>query len=116
MTRARTNASKQKKMTQAEARRFLSRRSGANDLDEMLASHGELQHLRVKQRGGSLTLVSGPEDDEIVHAKLTSLGRDVWGLSFPTRGGRWERTPFLAPLDELAQLLIDGFGWHLVPR
>ena len=116
MTRARTSGSKQKKMTQAEARRFISRLSGARELEEMLASNDELQHLRVKQRGESLTLVSGPDTDEVAHAKLTVLGTDVWALSFPTRSGRWERTPFAGSLDEMSHVLTDMLGCHLAPR
>jgi len=116
MTRARTNGSKQKKMTQVEARRFISRLSGARELEELLASNDGLQHLRVKQRGESLTLVSGSDTDEIAHAKFSAMGADVWGLSFPTRSGRWERTPFAGSLDELSHVLIDMLGWHLAPR
>jgi hypothetical protein len=116
MTRAQTTASKSKKMTQGEVRKFISRVSGAHELQEILAGYGELQHLRVKRRGDTLTLVSGAESDEVAHAKFSALGTDVWGLSFPTRSGRWERTPFAGSLDELAQVLIDGLGWHLAPR
>src|SRR5689334_12745182 len=75
-------AKKPKKMTQAELRRFVSRRTGPRELEELLAENDDLKHLRVMQRGESLTLVSGSDADEVVHAKFTALGAGAWGLSF----------------------------------
>lgn len=116
MKRAQTSGSKPKKMTQSQVRSFISRLSGARELEQLIASDEALRHLRVKQRGESLTLVSGPPAHEISHARLSSLGSNVWALSFPTRSGRWERTPFAGSLDEIFSLLVDMLGWHLTPR
>jgi hypothetical protein len=85
-------------------------------LERKLASRPDLGHLRVKQRGKSLTIFSdspyGPDD----HARLTSLGGTRWGLSLPRHTGRWERTPFVGTMDEVLRTLTDMLGWHLAPR
>jgi len=64
----------------------------------------------------SLVLYSGKKKDEVSHAKLTSLGRDVWGLSPPLHTGRWERTPFVGTMDSVLGTLIETLGFHLDPR
>lgn len=85
-------------------------------LERLLAAHDGLGHLAVKRRGRSLTLCSEDAYGPNRHAKLDWLGANLWGLSFPTRSGRWQRTPFTGSLDELLQVLTQMLGWHLAPR
>ena len=82
-------------------------------LQRILKRHPGLSHLRVVRRGDSLSLVSGQGDEEQKHARLTSLGRNVWGLSLPRHTGRWERTPFVGPLDEIVDTLVRDLGFYL---
>ena len=85
-------------------------------LERLLAAHEGLGHLTVKPRGRSLTLCSEDVHGPTRHAKLDWLGANLWGLAFPTRSGRWQRTPFTGSLDELLQILTQMLGWHLAPR
>lgn len=85
----------------------------AEDLEELLARHEQLGHLRVKRRGDSLTIYSGEPSDSHLHARLTHLGRGQWGLSLPRHTGRWERTPFMGTMEELVTTLISDLGFHL---
>ena len=85
----------------------------AEELEELLARHQQLSHLRVKKRGDSLTISSGDASDSHPHARLTHLGRGHWGLSLPRHTGRWERTPFMGTMDEVVATLISDLGFHL---
>lgn len=90
--------------------------SADEDLRQLLAGYSGLEHLHVKRRGKSLTLYSVDSEGTIDHARLTWLGGPVWGLSLPRHNGRWEKTPFMGPLDELVQTLTQMLGFHLAPR
>ncbi len=39
----------------------------------------------------------------------------LWLLQMPTRGGRWEPTPFRDTLDNLVELLVTQFSWMVAP-
>jgi hypothetical protein len=83
------------------------------ELESILRRYPDLNHLRVRKRGQSLTLYSedahGPQD----HARFTSLAARTWGLSLPHHTGRWEKTPFTGSLDELVEVLVTDFGFYL---
>lgn len=81
----------------------------AEELEEKLAKHDGLKHLCVKKRGDSLIIYSGASKDAQNHARLTYLGEDDWGLSFPKHTGRWERTPFTGTMDNILNTLICNF-------
>jgi len=83
------------------------------DLEELLARHEHLSHLRVKKRGDSLTLFSGEQHDLHLHARLTHIGGNHWGLSLPRHNGRWERTPFTGTMRQLIDTLTSDFGFYL---
>ena len=83
------------------------------ELEEQLAKHDGLTHLRVKKRGDSLIIYSGASKDAQNHARLTCLGRDDWELSFPKHTGRWERTPFTGKMEEILDTLVFNFRYHL---
>lgn len=85
----------------------------AEELEELLARHDQLGHLRVKKRGDSLTIYSGEVSDSHLHARLTHLGRGHWGLSLPRHTGRWERTPFMGTMEEVVATLISDLGFYL---
>ena len=85
----------------------------AEELEEMLAKHDGLGHLRVKKRGDSLTIHSGDVGDPYAHARITKIGRRQWGLSLPRHTGRWERTPFVGTMAEVIDTLITDFSFYL---
>jgi hypothetical protein len=81
-----------------------------------LALKGQgLSHLRVRRRGDSLTIESGPDTGPYPHAKLCRRATHIWQLYMPTRS-RWEATPFCGSRDELVATLFADFGWALGPR
>jgi hypothetical protein len=82
-------------------------------LEELLEQYEGLDHLSVKRRGNSLTVYSSGKEGQQNHAKFTSLGGSVWGLSFPHHTGRWEKTPFMGSLEELVGTLVENFGYYL---
>jgi len=85
----------------------------AEELEELLARHEQLGHLRVKKRGDSLTIYSGEALDPHLRARLTHLGRGDWGLSLPRHTGRWERTPFMGTMEKVVATLISDLGFYL---
>jgi hypothetical protein len=86
-----------------------------DDLAALLRRYDGLDHLRVKKYGDSLILLSGKGRNEQKHAKLTSLGRQQWGLSLPRHTGRWERTPYVGTMDAVLDALINDLGFYLTP-
>ncbi len=88
----------------------------ARQLERRLNSRPDLKHLRVRQRGKTLTIYSDTPYGLDDHARLTSLGGPRWGLSLPRHTGRWERTPFVGTMDDVLATLTDMLGWHLAPR
>ena len=84
-------------------------------LKSLLAQRKGLGHLRIRKRGDSLILYSGPRDDEVRHGRLTALGTKAWGLSLPHHTGRWARTPFVGPMNSVVDILIDTLGFYLEP-
>jgi len=78
-------------------------------LESLLAKHPEVSHIRVKKHGDSLLLCSGEGDDLYKHARLTKLGRDLWGISMPANG-RWQKTPFIGPMRETIDILVGDLG------
>ena len=82
-------------------------------LEESLARYQDLEHLKVKRRGESLTIFSGASPNQQRHARLTHLGGGQWGLSFPHHTGRWEKTPFTGTMDDVVETLVTNFGFYL---
>lgn len=94
--------------------RFNAESYQAEQLAKLLHDRGAT-HLRVRKRGGLLTIVSGDQDDPWPHARLRRDTVHLWRLEMAVRGGRWERTPFRATMDELVDLLVDQFSWTIAP-
>ena len=75
-----------------------------------------LEHLRVRARGGVLTVESGPPDVPVPHVRFRRDTVHLWSMEMPVRGGRWQKTPFRGPLDELVNLVATDFSWTLAPE
>lgn len=86
------------------------------DLEEMLEEHPGLAHIRVRKRADTLTLVSGPKDDPVVHARFRRETKAIWSLDMPTHMGVWQPTPFEGSLEELFDTVIHTFPWTVAPR
>lgn len=74
-----------------------------------------LDHLRVRKRGDTLTLVSGPDDDPIPHARMRKVTPQWWSLEMPTHTGRWDKTGLRAARHDILQALVAQFSWTLAP-
>ncbi len=89
----------------------------ATDFDlsiaEAFLQRRKLKHLRAKRRADSLTLASGTRNDPWPRARFRLVTRQLWTLDVAHHTGRWEPTPFRAPLRELLDLLADNFPWVL---
>jgi hypothetical protein len=79
----------------------------------VVAKQPGLEHIKVKKHGDSLILFSVEGGQRWNHARLTSLGRDVWGLSLGMSSGRWERTPFVGTMKEVTATLFENFTGYL---
>jgi len=73
----------------------------------------KLKHLRAKRRADTLTLVAGSTDNAWPRARFRLLTKQRWTLNVADATGRWEPTPFQAPLRELLDLVADTFPWVL---
>jgi len=85
----------------------------ASSVRQQLHSYPGLQHLRVRARGETLFLESGPDDDPFVHARLRRLSATLWTLEMPSRNGRWETTGVRATVDNVIVVLTEQFSWTL---
>lgn len=90
------------------------RQKDLEELERLLTREG-LDHLRANRRGESITICSGDGADQQKHARITKLGHKTWALSFPHHTGRWERTPFVGPMEELVATLVRDFSFYLEP-
>ena len=86
----------------------------ADQLTKLLHERGAT-HLRVRKRGALLTIESGDQEDPWPHARLRRDTVHLWCLEMAVRGGRWERTPFRAQMEELVEMLVEAFPWTIAP-
>lgn len=86
----------------------------ASKLQRLLHERGAT-HLRVRKRGALLTIESGDNDSPWKHARLRRDTVHLWCLEMAIRGGRWERTPFRALMEDLVELLVEQFPWTIAP-
>jgi len=87
----------------------------ARELETIIEQTDGMEHLHVKTWGKHLILFSGKKPDLHNHARFTMLTRNRWALSLPDWNGRWEKTPFTGPLNDLFVTLAQTLGWHLAP-
>ena len=80
-------------------------------LVELLKQYDGVDYLSVKRHGNSLIIYSTGENGSQNHAKFTSLGGAVWGLSFPVTQVDGRRHHLLDPWRNWLGLLsrISGF-------
>jgi len=86
----------------------------ATGFAQMLEQRG-LEHLRVRARGKTLNIESGPEDDPVKHARLKRDTVHLWILQVADHKGRFQPTGLRADLDTLFEILVHDFGWLLEP-
>lgn len=87
-----------------------------NSVQIQLHQYQGLEHLRVTARGEVLSIVSGSDSDPVRHARLCRQAVDLWRLDVAGRGGRWEPTPLEDTASNLVTLLVEQFGWVLMPQ
>jgi len=85
------------------------------DVTEAFLAERGLDHLRIRKRGDTLTLLSGPDDDPVTHARLRKVTRQWWTLEMPTHTGRWDKTGLRGPRLEILEALATQFPWTLTP-
>jgi hypothetical protein len=66
---------------------------------------GGATHLRVRRRGDTLTIESGPKSDAYAHARLKRVAVSLWIIQMPARHA-WQPTPFRGRLPELLSILL----------
>lgn len=82
-------------------------------LEELIATTGGFDHLRVKKYGDHLILFSGKAEHEQKHARLTRFRGNEWGLSLWHHTGRWEKAPFTGSLPDVFASLTENFPMFL---
>ena len=83
-------------------------------LQQLVAQHAELRHIRVRGRGDTLILESGPEKDATRHARLQRRDTvQLWHLEMPSRGAQREPTGIRGTRAELLAALLEHFPWTL---
>lgn len=87
----------------------------ASGVRQQLHNYPGLQHLRVRHRGDTLILESGPENDAFAHARLRRLSATLWTIEMPSRSGRWDPTGLRGTVDNVVVALTEQFGWTLEP-
>jgi hypothetical protein len=80
-----------------------------------LRKQRKLAHLRVRKRGDTIIIESGPKNDPVAHARLRRVTGQSWTLEMPSHVGRWEPTPISAPLQQALTTLVQQFPWTLTP-
>jgi hypothetical protein len=80
---------------------------------EQLHAYQGLGHLRVRKRGSTLLIESGPADDPVKHARLTRDAVSLWLLDIADHRDRWGPTGLRTTRPELIVALVEGFGWVL---
>lgn len=86
-------------------------------VEDFLAEHPKLKHLRPRQRAGTITLESGPKTDAMAHARIRRVTAQWWSIELPDHRGRWSEVSFeRTPLRETLEALQRDYAWVLKPR
>ena len=89
----------------------------ATDIDlhavEAFLTRRKLKHLHARKRADSITLDAGTKADPWPRARARRVSTQWWTLDMADHTGRWEQTPFRAPLVQLLDMLVDTFPWIL---
>jgi hypothetical protein len=76
-----------------------------------LDARGEFAHLHVRAAGPHVVIesrTSSRAEGKAPVARLTSLGRDAYGLSFYDPGAGWEPIVLVDLLDEIVDTMLGG--------
>lgn len=87
-------------------------------LEELLEKNPITEGMYVRSHGDHLIVgreERGPdgEREPLDRVRLTELGRARYGLSVKRHTGRWEKTPFSGPMEEMVEV-IHSIMQHLV--
>ena len=83
------------------------------DVEKTLHDAGAA-HLRVRRRGDTLTIESGPAATPFPRARLKRVAVSLWILQMPA-GRAWQPTPFRGRLPELLSTLLTELSPWLAP-
>lgn len=98
-------------MTKLAAERF-----DVEGTDAFFQSCEGFEHLRSRRRGALLTIISGTDDDPIVHVRLRRVTKQWWEVEALTSSGRWENIGLRGVRIDLLDSLVTDFEWLLAPR
>ena len=73
------------------------------------------EQVKVRPYGGHLIVEMHVGDEVYKVARLTSLPRQEYGLSYRTASEKWERMPFCGSLDEMASAITELLRPYLDP-
>ena len=82
----------------------------ADALQRALHGLGDYAHVAVRAERGHLNIFI---DDGTPVARVTPIGANLYGLSFHSHTGRWEKMPFGGALVPLAHDLVTALGPYL---
>jgi hypothetical protein len=89
--------------------------SRAPELQQQLRQILGHDQINVKPYGNHLLIQLVQDDDADTMARLSELGRGVYGAAFRSHTGRWEPLPGTGPLKEMAELVTTLIGSYLQP-
>jgi hypothetical protein len=84
-------------------------------LHSHFAANPSLSHLRARKRGRVVTVESGPKGDVVAHLRFRRDTVHLWILEMPSRGKKWDATPFRDQLEHLMEAVESSFPWVLTP-
>ncbi len=96
--------------------KFTADRYDVEGTDAFFKSCEGFEHLRSRRRGDLLTIISGPGDDPVVHARIRRVTKQWWELEAPTSSGHWEKTGLRGNRIDLLDRVMTDFEWLLAPR
>jgi len=94
----------------------LSAKHHAGELQRQLRALLGHDQIVTQAYGAHLLIKRLDDQDPIVVARLSELGRNLYGAAFRSHSGRWEPLPGSGPLDEMAQLVVTLLEPYLQPN
>jgi len=94
----------------------LSAKHHASELQRQLRALLGHDQIVTQAYGAHLLIKRLDDQDPIVVARLSELGRNLYGAAFRSHSGRWEPLPGSGPLDEMAQLVVTLLEPYLQPN
>jgi hypothetical protein len=86
-------------------------------VEDFLAEHPAIAHLRPRKRGDTITLESGPKTDPVPHGRVRRVTTQWWSIELPDHRGRWGEASFeRKTLRQTLEVLHRDFPWALTPR